>query len=207
VRAERKEVAMVAPIRRIRTASAASSAALGLALSLSGCAGTRAERIELTSSPDAERPTATLVESVASSRADRDDPPRAERWGDRYWGTALPLVRVEPVVAASAWVTVEEWAGEASTRTEVFGVRSEWTLVWRSGNRPVDQPLRIEARRFPGDEVVARISVDGQTPASSLHLNGQGQYYLSISGDGGGWYVAVELPGRDVPPVTVTPER
>ncbi|MDH3733947.1 MAG: hypothetical protein OEU54_10455 [Gemmatimonadota bacterium] len=134
----------------------------------------------------------TRVETLAKMSSESS-------WGDSVWGpSADPLpdtfIPVDPVPPETGWRRVADWNGDGVRKTELFSVDAEWQIVWRSGAREGDRPLRIKAFAIPGDVLVANVSQDGESQISALHLRGGGTFYLEVEGAGGPWHVAVEVP-------------
>lgn len=134
----------------------------------------------------------TRVETLAKVAGD-------DAWGDRIWGpSADPLpdtfIPVDPVPPETGWRRVAHWDGNGARTTELFSVDAEWQIVWQSGARADDSPLRIRAFAIPGDVMVANVSQDGASPVSALHLKSGGTFYLRVDGTGGPWQVSVEVP-------------
>lgn len=131
------------------------------------------------------------------------------RWGDPYWkpgdagpgpGTLAIGKRLHSgVPLETGWVRQHDWVGDGSAETEPFRVETSWKLVWRSGDRASDDPLRMEVYRESDGALMARVTQDGASETSSLQLPEPGAYYVRIAGGGGQWYVAVEVPAPGSP--------
>ncbi|MFV1987008.1 MAG: hypothetical protein ACC682_06990 [Gemmatimonadota bacterium] len=122
-----------------------------------------------------------------------------DSWGDHVWGPSrapLPdsFTPLKPEPPETGWERLSEWAGEGVRETELFSVDEEWQIIWQSGAREGDKPLRIKAFAIPGDILVANVSQDGESRVSALHLRGGGTFYLLVDGSGGPWHVAIEVP-------------
>lgn len=127
---------------------------------------------------------------------------RPTPWGDRYWGPSVePLpdsfLPSERALPQTGWERVAEWTGDDSRRTQLFSVDSEWQIVWRSGPRSPEMPLTIKAFAIPDNILVANLSQAGESQEIALHLRGGGTFYLEVTGDGGPWHVAIEIPRPD----------